>query len=317
MNNALENNDASWIRDLWIGSFTGMCGSSMLWDNQHRRDLWLHFGRLRSFVEGIDFDNSGDSQHKGWTNENDLRGDNLAEMMCLRNWEDNHKQAIGVIANRTYNYYTQSEGSPCNNKVPDADYEFASTVYTFPPSWGNEMMRLQIPKMGVKVRYNIEWYNVMTGNLISTTTALRSSASGKLDLPFPSLSGDASCPIVLFKVNKFKDKSALVNTACNKMNYPDSVETRYGRITDEHPSINNPMMKIYPNPGDDKITVEISGAKIINGLLEVLNCTGMSVYSEELSSSRKEICISFLENGIYLVRVRTAQGVFVTKFIKQ
>ncbi len=45
MNN-INNNDASWVRDLWIGSFTGICGSALLWDNMHKRELWPHFGRL-------------------------------------------------------------------------------------------------------------------------------------------------------------------------------------------------------------------------------------------------------------------------------
>jgi len=77
------------------------------------------------------------------------------------------------------------------------------------------------------------------------------------------------------------------------------------------------VMKVYPNPGNDKITIEISEPNFHSGLLEVLNCTGTIVYAEDFTSNRKEISIGFLENGIYLVRVRTGQSVFVTKFIKQ
>ncbi|MGD9494472.1 MAG: hypothetical protein AB7V36_14095 [Bacteroidales bacterium] len=43
------DNNASWIRDLWIGSFTGICGSALMWDNMHKRELWPHFGRLRAY----------------------------------------------------------------------------------------------------------------------------------------------------------------------------------------------------------------------------------------------------------------------------
>ncbi len=80
MNNALNHNDASWIRDLWIGSFTGICGSALLWDNQHKRELWPHFGRLRAFVAGYDFDESEYGQ-KGWIPFHDY------DKMHYEDWE--------------------------------------------------------------------------------------------------------------------------------------------------------------------------------------------------------------------------------------
>lgn len=55
------DNDATWIRDLWLGAFTGICTGPLLWDNQHRHDLWPHLGRIRSFVSGCDFNEDG-----GW-----------------------------------------------------------------------------------------------------------------------------------------------------------------------------------------------------------------------------------------------------------
>ncbi|MGD9494470.1 MAG: hypothetical protein AB7V36_14085 [Bacteroidales bacterium] len=113
MNNVLENNDASWIRDLWIGSFTGICGSALLWDNMHRRELWPHFGRLRAFVAGYDFDESNDDQ-KGWVPYHDFdemhyenwqRKPGIVDLFYLRS--PDKLNAVGVLANRTFNFYTQ------------------------------------------------------------------------------------------------------------------------------------------------------------------------------------------------------------------
>ncbi|HBG71975.1 MAG: hypothetical protein A2W93_05325 [Bacteroidetes bacterium GWF2_43_63] len=118
----LCDNDASWIRDLWIASFTGICGSALLWDNMHKRELWPHFGRLRAFVEGYDFDESDNGQ-KGWVPEHDRHVDykyysidtfpylihkpkfiGVVETFYLKSPDKEH--AIGIVENNTYNFYT-------------------------------------------------------------------------------------------------------------------------------------------------------------------------------------------------------------------
>jgi hypothetical protein len=116
------DNGASWIRDLWIGSFTGICGSALMWDNMRKRELWPHFGRLRAFVAGYDFDESGDDQ-KGWIPEHDRYVDykyysidtfpylihkpkfvGVVETFYLKSPDKEH--AIGIVENNTYNFYT-------------------------------------------------------------------------------------------------------------------------------------------------------------------------------------------------------------------
>ncbi|PLW93371.1 MAG: hypothetical protein C0592_06365 [Marinilabiliales bacterium] len=314
------DNDAQWIRDLWLGAFTGMCTGPLLWDNQHRQDLWPHFGRLKYFTQGIEFNDSGDNNHDGWTSEHDERGDHKAEMFCLRNWENGHKRAIGVIGNNTYNYYTQAEGLPCSdlNLAPDyTEHRTATIVNPFPSSW-NELMRIQIPNMGAKVRYNIEWYNVMTGSLISTSTAVRSSLSGNLDLMFPPLSGDASRPIVLFIVYRYTDRSSEQNSVNNGFVNSDSAMTVFSPVFEmENSDLINPYLKMYPNPAYTEITIELVGESLTNGVIEILDYTGKTVCVKEMITSAQNMDISFLKDGVYLVRLQSEKSVFVTKLIKQ
>jgi len=115
----VNNTDATWIRDLWIGSFTGICGSALLWDNQHNRELWPHFGRLRAFMAGYNFDES-EGKKKGWIPfhdydkmhyENWVRKPGIVDLLYLRS--PDKKRAVGILANRTYNFYTQWNVAKC------------------------------------------------------------------------------------------------------------------------------------------------------------------------------------------------------------
>ena len=309
------DNDASWIRDLWIGSFTGICGSALLWDNQHKRELWPHFGRLRSFVQGIDFDNSGDSQHKGWTNENDLRGDNLAEMMCLRNWEDNHKQAIGVIANRTYNYYTQAEGGECQADIPMVPYNSALNIGPVGNS-ANYWELLMIPKMGSFVRYNIEFYNVMTGQFIQTFEKVRSDVDGELFLEYPQLTGNAKCPIVLFKIYKWKDRSMLeCLDTLNRYSDESNSLMNMGNATTVDNSVVKSGIKVFPNPANDILNITYSGIQA-ESIVQIFSTEGRLILLLTMTGQNLQIPLDQIVPGIYIIVVQNEEDSYHEKFIK-
>jgi len=80
--------------------------------------------------------------------------------------------------------------------------------------------------------------------------------------------------------------------------------------------VNNSLksdFRIYPNPSSEKVNTENKNGGIY--LLELIDLTGRPIIRRTLNQ-RAEIDISFLTNGIYLVRVSDKNSIFVRKFVK-
>ncbi len=73
-----------------------------------------------------------------------------------------------------------------------------------------------------------------------------------------------------------------------------------------------PMM--YPNPVSDKLIVEAT--ETIDHL-EIYNLLGALVYSGTDCTTRVEISVSDLPNGMYFVRLKTNNNTETLKFVKK
>ena len=319
------DNDASWIRDLWLGAFTGMCTAPLLWENQHRTDLWIHFGRLNSFVSGYDFNEDGgwvayhdyDETHSG--SGVDKYG--VSDLFYLRS--PRREEAIGVIGNRTYNFYTQWDVVKCgqyiwedislkdefeakNNDISydDEMYNFEKTAFN-----NNEFVRANV-KSGHC--YEISYIDPFTLQTISTEQKL--NAIGQLKLNFPYLTGSATRPILLVKIEKvscFKNQDLpedlLTNMEMEKFNievlqcvYQDSLSGA----------------KIFPNPASESVTI-ILPFPIDFCRAELLTCTGVVIKVEEFSDKLYTLNLSNLSKGVYIFRLSYNEKVETFKLIIQ
>lgn len=70
---------------------------------------------------------------------------------------------------------------------------------------------------------------------------------------------------------------------------------------------------IYPNPGHDKLNIQLNNGK--QALVELVDLLGNSVYSGETGAT-KTIDIAHLNSGIYVVKVTIDNQVSSTRFIK-
>nr|WP_294859827.1 nidogen-like domain-containing protein [uncultured Fluviicola sp.] len=70
---------------------------------------------------------------------------------------------------------------------------------------------------------------------------------------------------------------------------------------------------IYPNPGYDKLNIQLNNGK--QAVVELVDLLGNSVYSGEIGST-KSIDIAHLNAGIYVVKVTMDNQVSSTRFIK-
>ena len=79
--------------------------------------------------------------------------------------------------------------------------------------------------------------------------------------------------------------------------------------------------KIYPNPASDIVNIEFLFSGNMKTVIELLNVTGKVIYRKEYINTREnnieKIDVSGLPAGMYFVKVRQVDGVFVGKvFVK-
>lgn len=74
--------------------------------------------------------------------------------------------------------------------------------------------------------------------------------------------------------------------------------------------------KLFPNPAKDFITLKMPTQS--NGsTIEIYNILGNNIKSLKMTNDTFKIDISDLANGIYLIRLRTDNGIAIKKFVKQ
>jgi hypothetical protein len=74
---------------------------------------------------------------------------------------------------------------------------------------------------------------------------------------------------------------------------------------------------VFPNPATDKIEVSNELSPIIS--IEFFNLIGESIYSKPNIVNRTPITINIADfpSGVYIIQVKTAEGLNVEKFIKE
>ena len=77
---------------------------------------------------------------------------------------------------------------------------------------------------------------------------------------------------------------------------------------------NNHKINISPNPAHNQLTISAEQLTIEN--IEICDITG-KVCKSNIPVRQKQIDISNLENGVYLLKIKTTDGSFVKRFVKE
>jgi hypothetical protein len=77
-------------------------------------------------------------------------------------------------------------------------------------------------------------------------------------------------------------------------------------------------MKIYPNPADDRITIEIKSQILAkSSLLSVYDIEGRLMFAEPIIQRSTSIDISQLARGVYILKLTDNSGSEVSRFVKE
>jgi len=89
--------------------------------------------------------------------------------------------------------------------------------------------------------------------------------------------------------------------------YPSDVD----KITKE-----NRMIRIYPNPANNKIAIESNEISVL-GTLSITNIQGQKILTQKIEGNKTEVQISNLTSGVYFVKIYNDKGISIGKFVKE
>lgn len=78
----------------------------------------------------------------------------------------------------------------------------------------------------------------------------------------------------------------------------------------------NMMIRIYPNPANNKIAIE-TNYNSDQGTLSVTNIHGQEILTQKIEGFKTEVQISNLTSGVYLVKIYSKKGISIGKFVKE
>ncbi len=111
---------------------------------------------------------------------------------------------------------------------------------------------------------------------------------------------------------RFYFKEDSVNAYGNRL-YVD--EINYNSMVGLKKYSNISDVKIYPNPANNFVAIELNEAK--EKTIEVFDITGRIIISEQTADTKKQINISQLDEGVYYVRVSCNSLQHISKLIKE
>ena len=94
-------------------------------------------------------------------------------------------------------------------------------------------------------------------------------------------------------------------------------DTLYYNINGTKNYSNNIYFEIYPNPANDKITIEnISKSRALDKMISIYNIEGQIIIQTPMQQQKIELNISDLANGIYILKLSNSENILIKKFVK-
>jgi hypothetical protein len=313
----LCDHGVDFIKALTLSPFSGTAGAAMNWDWQFpgQEQYWHYMGPVKALMEGIPLDE--ENWQVGIPLITEAKEVEVMYLIGPELEEGGHK-VVGVISNRTFNYFTQGTGVPCLSNTPDEEYQFPVTY-----SYSGLSTALKIPGMGSLKDYAINWYDALTGIYWQTTTET-SGLSGELDLNYPGvLTGDGGGPILFFEIFPEGDvfKSQLQNSTGNQEIYfvnldLDSLDkiqlTPWNEIYNFEDVTD---VRVLPNPTDGLVRIQFDVLENVEYYL--LDHSGQIIERLIVTTGTYTLDLSGYSAGIYFITDHFYNISEAIKIIKQ
>jgi translation elongation factor EF-1alpha len=75
-------------------------------------------------------------------------------------------------------------------------------------------------------------------------------------------------------------------------------------------------IKIYPNPAQDFINIEVENISTSDFNILIINNLGQVVQQDRLTQNVQQIPVNHLPKGIYTLQIRNEETVYVKRFVK-
>ena len=162
------------------------------------------------------------------------------------------------------------------------------------------------------ILYNHGTY--VTGNSFSSKDSAVNWTS--FSIPFPGYLSADSGSIILSSYNAGGRPPQYIPYG-NSVLYIDNLnfDDLINSVTEQ--AVKNNLFNLYPNPVSDIVTLNIHHTNNSEMTLNVYNLIGESVRSEKLNQVQQKINLGELNNGIYMVEIKTEEWVEKQKLIIQ
>jgi len=92
--------------------------------------------------------------------------------------------------------------------------------------------------------------------------------------------------------------------------------TQLVQVCQSIPAISyNSKISVFPNPNSGVFTIELSD--VTSGHIDITDLSGRVIMSQEVTNERSNISLGAFANGMYYVRLRSANAVEMVKIVKQ
>lgn len=192
------------VKTVNLTPFTGLAGSGINWHFHWNEDsMWNYLRPVQELLDSIPFD------AENWqTGEPIVMKDQSVEVMYLyRPKVEGRSKAVGVVSNRTFNFYTggidEAEGT-CKDDSLNTELQ-ENPLYLLPMDYKFEDLKktIKLNGMGASKAYQIEWFNALTGDFLGEYS-VSSTIWGKVELAYPGiLSGNTESPMLFFRIRPY------------------------------------------------------------------------------------------------------------------
>ncbi len=300
------DSDIEYYRGVWKGSFTIVAGSPMEWGSQYNKNyLFNTYGVLNDFMSGIDLRGDWDLNYDKAKNNDSL---NKVEILYYRNSENGASKAFGIVDNLTINMKSMSTGGECYKG------EYIHSIPEQVVAGGNGQV-LYLRKMGSLKNYKINYYSIITGDLVYTTSVHQSDINGRLFVEHPILFQSSTEFMYAFKAYRVNDGSFMASA-------PPQIINNYlvQKITPNTDYLENDTVYKVQN---SRIETIINNNQLIVNVYSDLYYSSVDIYSldgkfvlkSSLVENQKTIDLSELSKGIYIIKSNNISNVVLTSKI--